>query len=329
MSRWFSRLRDGLDQFATARPRPAVDYAEVLDVDEGPLASRRNVVLRGLGGSLLGIVTFVLATPLLGYGLMALFWVVAGRPGEFVSFYTDIVTFHGPWGMLGAHLGLAMLIPLSMALYLVVHRMHPRWLHSVQPGVRWRFLLGCLLVAAVLLNAVLALSVMGQPLTIRPQEGFWAFLVVILLTSPLQAAAEEYFFRGYLIQAIHPTVARSPWFGVVASAAVFALFHGTQNLPLFLDRFAFGVLAGVLVVKTGGLEAAIGAHIVNNVFAFIYAGLTSTIAEVKATKVIGWVDAAWDLAGFALYTVAAIWLARRMQVAIRTPGRPEPGLASS
>ena len=88
--------------------------------------------------------------------------------------------------------------------------------------------------------------------------------MVILLTSPLQAAAEEIFFRGYLMQALGSLVAK-PWFGVVASALVFALLHGTQNLPLFVDRLAFGLLAGLLVWRTGGLEAGIAAHVVNNV----------------------------------------------------------------
>ena len=61
-----------------------------------------------------------------------------------------------------------------------------------------------------------------------PQPGFWGFLVVIVLTSPLQAMAEEIFFRGYLLQALGSLVAR-PWFGVVVSALVFALLHGLQN----------------------------------------------------------------------------------------------------
>lgn len=321
MSGVAAQFRERLDAFAVARPRPGVSYAEVLDVDEGPGMPRWRKIVRGVGGSLLGVVTFALVTPLVGFALMGLFWVLAGSPGDFPTFYAGISTFASPWGMLAAHLGLAMLIPISMALYLVVHRVHPRWLHSALPGVRWRYLLACLLVAAVLLNAVLLLSVLGQPFVVRPQDGFWWFLVVIVASSPLQAAAEEYFFRGYLLQALHPAGWRGPWFGVVASAAVFALFHGTQNLPLFLDRFGFGILAGVLVVRTGGLEAAIGAHIVNNVCAFVYAGLTSTIAEVKATKVISWVDAGWDLIGFGAYTVAAIWVARRMQVATTTPSQ--------
>ncbi|MBK8459371.1 MAG: CPBP family intramembrane metalloprotease [Micropruina sp.] len=113
-----------------------------------------------------------------------------------------------------------------------------------------------------------------------------------------------------------------PWFGVVTSAAIFALFHvSQQNLPLFLDRFAFGVLAGVLVVRTGGLEAAIGAHVVNNVLAFVSAGLVTSIAEVKAIQQVGWSEAAWDLAGFTFFTLAALWLGRRMNVATHTPGQ--------
>ena len=42
------------------------------------------------------------------------------------------------------------------------------------------------------------------------QPGFAAFLVVVILTAPIQAAAEEYFFRGYLMQALGSLVAQ-PW----------------------------------------------------------------------------------------------------------------------
>ena len=52
-------------------------------------------------------------------------------------------------------------------------------------------------------------------------------------------------------------------------SVVFALLHGTQNLPLFADRLVFGLLAGLLVWRTGGLEAGIAAHVINNVFAYL------------------------------------------------------------
>jgi membrane protease YdiL (CAAX protease family) len=124
------------------------------------------------------------------------------------------------------------------------------------------------------------------------------------------------FFRGYLMQALGSLFAQ-PWVGVVLSSLVFALFHGTQNLPLFLDRLGFGLLAAVLVWRTGGLEAGIAAHVVNNVFAYGLAGLTSSIASVKAIQGIGWVDATFDVAAFAIFAVAALLLAKRMRLSTK------------
>ncbi len=313
------RFGSGLDAFAIHTPPPGVTYPEVLLVDEGADVPRWRKLVVGLIGTLLGVILFLLLTPAVESAVLGIAWALEGSPGTWAEFARAGHAFVFPVGMLAAHLGLAMLIPISAALVLVLHRVHPRWLSSVQPGFRWRYGVVALLVAAVILNAVLFASRAGQDFAIRPQPEFGWFLVVVVLTSPLQAAAEEFFFRGYLMQALQPAL-RSPWFGILASATVFALFHGTQNLPLFLDRFAFGVLAGLLVVKTGGLEAGIAAHVVNNIFAFTYAGLTSTIADVRATQVIGWVDAAWDIAGFALFTVAAIWVGRRMRLATVTPG---------
>lgn len=304
---------------ATHSPPAGVRYPHVLEVPEAPGAPGWLRPVRGLFGSFLGLVTFLALTPLVIQLVLVVAWTLAGRPGSFAEFAAAGRAFETPIGMAASHLGLAVLLPLSFALVLVVHRVHPRWLHSVQPGVRWRYGLGALLIGFAVLNAILFLTSAGWTWQLRPQEGFGWFLLAIVATSPLQAIAEEYFFRGYLLQALQ-AVLRGPWLGVVVSAAVFALFHGTQNLPLFLDRFGFGLLAGVLVVRTGGLEAGVAAHIANNVSAFVWAGLTGTIAEVKATRVIGWLEAGIDLLSFALFAAAALWLGRRMNLATLTPG---------
>ena len=142
----------------------------------------------------------------------------------------------------------------------------------------------------------------------------------MLLLTPLQAAGEEYAFRGYLTQALGGLF-RSTWFAVLLPALVFALAHGVgQSLPVFFDRFAFGVLAGLLVVRTGGLEAGIAAHVANNVTSFLLAALTSSMAEVRAITEVTWVVAAWDIARFALFTGLAWLLASRMSVQRLTGG---------
>ena len=65
------------------------------------------------------------------------------------------------------------------------------------------------------------------------------FLLVLVLLTPLQAAGEEYAFRGYLTQAFGGLF-RRPWVAVAGPALLFALAHGAQNPPVFFDRFAFG-----------------------------------------------------------------------------------------
>ena len=82
--------------------------------------------------------------------------------------------------------------------------------------------------------------------------------MIVVLTTPLQAAGEEYGFRGYLLQAFGSLFATARVDGgrVLVSATLFALAHGVQNFPLFFDRFMFGLIAGWLVIRTGGLEAA-------------------------------------------------------------------------
>ena len=221
--------------------------------------------------------------------------------------------------MIAANLGIATLIPICWVLMAIVHQVRPRWLSSVQPRLRWRYLLICAAVALVVLNAVtlIPLALGSTESRWRRRPGSGASWLVIVLTSPLQAAAEEIFFRGYLMQALGSLVAH-PAFGVVVSALIFALMHGVQNPALFLNRLGFGLLAGVLVWRTGGLEAGIGAHVVNNICAYVIAGLTSSIAAVRGISSISWLDSGIQLGGFALFAVLALLIARRMR--LRTTG---------
>ena len=299
-----------LASWSTHEVPARADYAEVLTTTDRPY-------VRSAAGVLLGIVMFYFFANVVTQGLLWLFWTAGDRSTDFAASSRIALRFENPPGMLAAHLGLAMLIPISMWLVLAIHRSHPKWLASVLGRLRWDFLGLAAVASLVLFSGALALRQLGLPTTWQPQPGFIGFLVVIVLTSPLQAAAEEVFFRGYLLQALRPLVA-PPWFGVGASALLFALFHGTQNLPLFLDRFAFGLLAATLVIRTGGLEAAIGAHAVNNVLAFTTAGLWSTIAQVKAVQQVGWVDMAWDISTYAAFAGVALLMARRRRLAVVT-----------
>lgn len=308
-----------VNRLATERVPDGVDYTHVLRTPHASPA----VSLIGVG---LGLVSFMVVAPLVMQALALGYWVAVGRPGEFVATYRSLVAYEVPFGLTVGHLGLATLIPITFGLFLLLHRVRPAFASSVRPGLRWRYFWPTLMLGFATLLGLVALQNATAPggglWEPRPQPGFWWFVLAALVTSPLQAAAEEYFFRGYLMASLGSLV-RTPWFGIIVSAAIFAAFHGTaQNVPLLVDRFAFGVLAGYLVWRTGGLEAGIAAHVANNVSAFVLAGLTSSMAEVKATTVIDWPAVGWDLGRFALFTVLALLLARRFRLRTTTGAMP-------
>jgi hypothetical protein len=300
-------------------PQSGVGYPQILRTTG--YAPWRSIV-----GVLMGLSLFVLLTNLISQLVVFVSWSLFASAMNYRDYVASAFAFQRPSGLLAANLGIATLIPVACLLMMLLHRMMPSWLLSVQARVRWRYFWACLGVAVIALNGVLLLSTLvGPPISFGLQADFWPFLVVILLTSPIQAAAEEFFFRGYLMQALGSLFAQ-PWIGVVLSALVFALFHGAQNLPLFLDRLAFGLLAAILVWRTGGLEASVAAHVVNNVFAYVIAGLTTSIAALKAVREIGWLDAAFDVGGFALFAGLALLVAVKVRPATRVDlgglGRP-------
>ncbi|MDT9593924.1 type II CAAX endopeptidase family protein [Nocardioides zeae] len=201
---------------------------------------------------------------------------------------------------------LAVMIPVVWAVGRL-HGLKPRWLSSVAPRIRWKFLLACLGVSVVAFIAGLATSVVVSLLDPSLAEvdpavdsqvtlASWSattrdFLLVVLLVTPFQAAAEEYVFRGYLTQVaggIFSSERLAKVLAVLVPATLFALAHGAQNPPLFFDRFAFGVMAGVLVILTGGLEAPIAMHVVNNWFAFGLAVLLGQMDQVLTATESSW-----------------------------------------
>jgi uncharacterized protein len=234
-----------------------------------------------------------------------------------------------PAALLVVNLSLAALIPFTWLAVRYLHNLRPRWLGSVRPGLRWGLLARCFAVAlaSTLLAVVLSTLLFGEPApsaggrTVQTIATTTAYLVIIAVTSPLQSAGEEYLFRGYLLQAFGAVV-RAPWFTLVCTSLLFATAHGAQNLPLFVDRFAFGLVAGALVLYTGGIEAGIAMHIVNNVLVLALAALTGTLSQALGTTEASWALVVFDVAQFAVYGVLVVWMCRRHPVQSRTCGPP-------
>lgn len=214
--------------------------------------------------------------------------------------------------MLALNLGLAGLIGWAALLVRVLYGVRPRWLSSVRPGLRWRWLVSCARAALVVWSILLVAGTVGA-LSLRKapvDAGVWAFLAVVLLTTPLQAAGEEYVFRGLLLQALGavrlPVAVCCGFNGVLFAAA-----HLQFDPHLFADRVLLGAVLSFLAIKTGGLEAGIAIHTVYNLAALIPSGFLDTVDETLDPHSVTWLPVIVHAVLLALVVPWVLTLARR------------------
>lgn len=289
-----------------------------------------------LVGILLLIVGMFIVAPLAAMPVL-LVTVALDHEGDFLRAVEAAGTVEQvTWqAMLYLNLSLAGLILVTWAIVRLVHQRRPSTLASVRPGFRWTFFWGCFALSLVALAAQVGVAELlpGDPNGLHNQINEWTptmtgLAVVLLLTTPLQAIGEEYGFRGYLLQAFGSLTSR-PWIGIVLSALLFACAHGIQNAPLFLDRLTFGLMAGYVVLRTGGLEAGIAMHVWNNLVAFGFALLLGDIDETLKVSEVSWWNIPLTITQNGVFLLLVLWLAARMGVRSTTrhasdlPGPPQ------
>ena len=190
-------------------------------------------------------------------------------PVALKDFLDRVTTSVTPAIFLANNVSIALMIPCAW-LGLIIYGQRPRWLSSVVGGLRWGWLfriLALILLPYIALEA-LTISLTGVPqLTWKPYSLFMIF--VILLTTPLQCAGEEYGLRG-LVNRLFGSYGSSRvsfWIGAIVSSLAFMALHLAQDVYLNTFYFTFGMIACWMAWRTGGLEAGIALHVVNNVIA--------------------------------------------------------------
>jgi membrane protease YdiL (CAAX protease family) len=275
-----------------------------------------------------------------GLLLSVLGYVVAQELGADLQDPASDAWLASPVGMLVTNLALALGIPLALvAAWAQAGR--AGLVSSVRGRVRWRLLLGGLalslpLLVVLVLGSDVLLTELGFPAgdggtgeessaddpggwPLTPASGWIALTLVVLLSTPLQAAGEEYFFRGWLSQWMG-SMLRWRWLALVVPAVVtallFALAHGAQSPWLFADRLVFGLLASVLVWRTGGLECAIALHVANNLTAFGFAIAYDQLEESLLITEVAPLDGAVGVSITIVTAVVLLWWAQRRKPAV-------------
>ena len=88
------------------------------------------------------------------------------------------------------------------------------------------------------------------------------FFIICLILVPLQCIAEEYVFRGLIMQTFGSWF-KIPVLAVVLQAIIFGLIHGYNSLGNILIVIS-GLLMGILAWKSDGIEVSSAMHTANN-----------------------------------------------------------------
>jgi uncharacterized protein len=244
-------------------PPPGTTYVQFFRTE-------RNRWWKGIVVIALLVVGYLLISLATSFGAIAIDLATGRITGE--SLVQGRITIT-PALLLAVNLSAALTIPLAMLLQWGFYGQPVRWIHSVKGHIRWG-LLGRVAVIVVPIWAIyLFSSIFLFP---SPPSGPFtaeaiALLAVVLLTTPLQSAGEEYGTRGLIMRAAgswaaDPKIALLVGTGV--SAVIFTLAHGAADLWLIAYYFVFGVCMSLVTWRTGGLETSTMIHAVNNVLFF-------------------------------------------------------------
>lgn len=233
---------------------PGVEYQRVLASDK-----------RRIGRGILAIILLVGGMFALTLGAVQLAFRIDAALG--LSGYT--ASIH-----VAAMLPIALLIPWSMLIQRWLYGVRAASLTSVLNVFRTAIFGRAMLVVLPLwaINLVVSNLVMGSTSTTWSTIGLASVLLATLLLTPLQAAGEEYGYRG-LVFRVAASWAKGPrtalLLGIAVSSVVFAVVHFSTDPWVNLYYLVFASTLAIITWRSGGLEIGIVIHAVNNTIGFL------------------------------------------------------------
>lgn len=227
-------------------------------------------VLAGAVAALLGGASAILVSMLVVSGLDG-----APAAGDLFAVFSD-PNLAEPSGrqslfilavLAGVNLGAA--VGFVFAAGAIHHRRITDYVNRGEP-VRWRLLLGGLVLVGLVMSAIAGVAILTDPSIQSPLwkvspnlvgRTLYAALAVALLV--LASAAEELVFRGWLLKQSAAYI-RNPVLLMALNGLLFAAIHLDPNIDAFLVRAAMGAGLTWMALRLGGIELGIGAHAANN-----------------------------------------------------------------
>jgi uncharacterized protein len=254
------------------------------------LARPRAQLLRTAIGSVLVVVAWLAWT--MAFGLVAIggglvnpdaLGAAMGQGGASLTYLDAVMAM----GVL-----LATFWGLWLGVWLVAKLLHKRDLSTVLAHDRRirldYFLVGMALAAGYLALSLGSIWLSGPPparSSLPIEHWLIAFAPLVVLIF-FQTAGEELFFRGYLTQQLAARIPHPLVWGLLPSLA-FGLAHtanggGDAKFTVYYVAVAtlLGLVMTALVWRTGGLAAAMGFHLMNNIGAMLLVGIAGVTPPI-------------------------------------------------
>lgn len=153
----------------------------------------------------------------------------------------------------------------------VLHQQSLTSLTTARPRIDWKrfgFSFG--------IWAVFSIVSVAVSYAMNPQDYVWnfkpiPFLILVLIGTimiPLQTSAEEYLFRGYLMQGLGWI--GNKWFPLLFTSVVFGGLHffnpevDKMGHTVMIYYIGTGLFLGIITLMDDGMELALGFHAANN-----------------------------------------------------------------
>ncbi len=175
--------------------------------------------------------------------------------------------------------------------------------------IRWnRFFLGVLVWGSVSL-VLFVISYFSSPEDFEIQFDLakWVpLLVVSVLILPFQTSYEELIFRGYLAQGVG-NLFRNRLLVIIIPSIGFALLHGFNPeiekygfWVMMPQYFTIGATFALISVLDDGIELAMGAHAINNIFSSVMLNYEGSALTTDAAFLQKNIDPQYELIGLVL-----------------------------
>lgn len=225
---------------------------------------------------------------LVGTLLILFIWQVLGSAIAIIYLYFVLGVPPQEWAVffkspsVGAYITINIsFVFLCLAIFLVVRWLHQRKFHTLigaDARVNFKRLLSgfgvWLLLQAILTGVGFLLEPHNYEFTFKPTQ-WLSLLPLALILTPIQTSAEEFLFRGYLLQGLGCITKK--WFLLISiSSLLFMLLHlANPELQrgavwVSLSYFAWGAFFSLVTLKDNRLELALGVHAANNLYVALF-----------------------------------------------------------